>query len=1852
MTSGRPSSHNNNNNNHSKSDSAGEDPEGSTARGNCSRNSRKNDSESSTTCSECPSDSDSSGSASQLRGHNDHAKKKQPQRTKKRTKTKGSKESKAGGDGGRSSSSSGSGSESSDDDDDDDSEVSSDSGASEDESQRSTAPKKVTTKAKSPPPKPQQQQPLTSLAQRGHSLSDDDEASSSGMDMPDLAAAIQRAVESVSDSESGVRPAPMQYTSSLLHDFNMKTQLMGECTEIERLSSAAAAASASITADQPKDDKSESIPSPRPLSAASTATSTTTTTTAPVARKRGRPRKNPPASVDLTAAITSESPDSGIISTPHSPVQPDKRSALAQQSNAGKGKGSKSQSVSDTSKSKLTINNLEKSMYATERVLYPPRRKRHDTTTIAVGMPPATTPTDEILDPAWREIDINHKFRRPSVSGYKSDGGNTVCSRILAANCDYLSDYGNVNNERSGYSGYKSDYSCKSRRSGYRSDYSVKARSCGYRSDCSTKHRRKVRRKRRTKTAASKPSVNEQDLLMLAGLSLGQSEPSDESSRDSVLQPVATIPEHSVARKRPMFRRKTFSGALATTTTSRSAPSTASRDLLNSLCDRVTKRISGLEDDAKSVKPILNESVNMSTFAGLYKDKTGGAVGALKLNSDRVGMIRSRRSSAISHCSSHYSVSSRHPFRKRRRRRLKSISRSDNSPAVNISKINLQIEQLIASFPTSCAIIGEKTNKENAGVGKTAGGKRAVKKRKGSDNVEAPAVTPTATTKRRHKKAAQVESPDDHKLPSSLPLKKRYYLVTPEKKASEKSAESKSGQTPSTAVEKGDKQKADDTKSIPKAAANKAVTPKKRHLQETTPAIVEPVTDVPATSDKANRTTTDGLNGKVTATSRKAEPSSRKKNRNTEPPAQKPQPPAPFNNRVEKTVLTEPQTKGSASRISVVRSNFIDSGPPPGVFEPSVDLELQIPFVSISIPSMHNKSEFDSPRSDGTAKSVSNDSKVKGRVVEKLLKSTGAHALLKRKRKKPNRTGFPTLKKKKKPVVVAEAPAAASNTIKLLDPPVVPDTLPNCDRVPTPGEPTKSFIERNDRPRLSVISLEKLQGKAEAVKSPVTDVSKRLRDNSKERLPANLKKFRQTVVAELSEDDVPLLNRITATRNKTRGDKKAIEATATPIASEKTASSKRAVVRLEISEKVNQMAIGQEKKKGRNVEVDSAPSDNQSTMVDTKRKRGRPSKAAVKEQSDTNPPKDGNDISAEKEVSKESLAIEIIPTKKSKSSKSETKGASAPPKAAATGKQKVTEGKTASKAKASVDSPAVDIKSKKINAATKIPSEPAEKPQTKPGKTSKSDADKRKVEEKSKPSLLITKASQKQNHTEKSSKSDKNKPTEKAAIDDEKEKEKSSASKKSEKPTKTTIVSKRKGADVAVDAVKETNVPLDDDYEFIEAEMEPYDETKCNRLEDDPLPSPYIDPPATDAVEVLENQDSRKPLVKSRKKYLPAGLFSNYFKEHHVAGDKSSRSTTSDHEHPATLLPAPAYCEKYIRQTEYDFQLPYDLWWAHENEKLPGRNVIQSWNFKKIRTNVYYDIRANPSSDHQPCCCKPESACGDDCLNRMVYTECNPETCPCQDKCQNTKIQRHIIAPGVERFMTTNKGWGVQAKLPITKGTYILEYVGEVVAEREFKERMATLYARDIHHYCLHLDGGLVIDGQRMGSDCRFVNHSCSPNCEMQKWSVNGLSRMALFALRNIQPGEELTYDYNFSLFNPAEGQPCKCETRECRGVIGGKSQRVRPIEPKAGGDKAQSNKKERSGRPTKGGTSKGRTFMHSKDVTKMNVFQLPTPKEQGLIAGGHCFLLRNLKKVSLIFCKGVYWLLMMVFRVIFRFVV
>jgi len=51
-----------------------------------------------------------------------------------------------------------------------------------------------------------------------------------------------------------------------------------------------------------------------------------------------------------------------------------------------------------------------------------------------------------------------------------------------------------------------------------------------------------------------------------------------------------------------------------------------------------------------------------------------------------------------------------------------------------------------------------------------------------------------------------------------------------------------------------------------------------------------------------------------------------------------------------------------------------------------------------------------------------------------------------------------------------------------------------------------------------------------------------------------------------------------------------------------------------------------------------------------------------------------------------------------------------------------------------------------------------------------------------------------------------------------------------------------------------------------------------------------------------------------------------------------------------------------------------------------------------------------------------------------------------------------------------------------------------------FRSRMMEQYFAHSGQYCLNLDSGMVIDSYRMGNEARFINHSCEPNCEMQKW--------------------------------------------------------------------------------------------------------------------------------------------------------
>jgi SET domain-containing protein len=116
--------------------------------------------------------------------------------------------------------------------------------------------------------------------------------------------------------------------------------------------------------------------------------------------------------------------------------------------------------------------------------------------------------------------------------------------------------------------------------------------------------------------------------------------------------------------------------------------------------------------------------------------------------------------------------------------------------------------------------------------------------------------------------------------------------------------------------------------------------------------------------------------------------------------------------------------------------------------------------------------------------------------------------------------------------------------------------------------------------------------------------------------------------------------------------------------------------------------------------------------------------------------------------------------------------------------------------------------------------------------------------------------------------------------------------------------------------------------------------------------------------------------------------------------------------------------------------------------------------------------------------------------------------------------------------------YGCYTTRPIRKGTLIVEYVGEYLTY----EQADDLYDNFPNTYLFGLDGGKrIIDGYGVAA---FVNHSCKPNCETDQ--IRG--KMWIIALRDIEPGEELTYDYN--LYDGEDDAPCLCGARRCRGSL------------------------------------------------------------------------------------------------------
>ena len=121
---------------------------------------------------------------------------------------------------------------------------------------------------------------------------------------------------------------------------------------------------------------------------------------------------------------------------------------------------------------------------------------------------------------------------------------------------------------------------------------------------------------------------------------------------------------------------------------------------------------------------------------------------------------------------------------------------------------------------------------------------------------------------------------------------------------------------------------------------------------------------------------------------------------------------------------------------------------------------------------------------------------------------------------------------------------------------------------------------------------------------------------------------------------------------------------------------------------------------------------------------------------------------------------------------------------------------------------------------------------------------------------------------------------------------------------------------------------------------------------------------------------------------------------------------------------------------------------------------------------------------------------------------------------------------------------GLYAAKNIKAGTIVIHYKGKLITKKETEKN--PKYDNDKAIYLFNLNSRYDLDGDFANNTARLINHSCSPNCEVDG---KGL-KLWIYALKDIKKGEELSYDYGFGYDENYKDFVCKCRAKNCCGYI------------------------------------------------------------------------------------------------------
>nr|XP_047907523.1 histone-lysine N-methyltransferase EHMT1 isoform X8 [Anser cygnoides] len=161
--------------------------------------------------------------------------------------------------------------------------------------------------------------------------------------------------------------------------------------------------------------------------------------------------------------------------------------------------------------------------------------------------------------------------------------------------------------------------------------------------------------------------------------------------------------------------------------------------------------------------------------------------------------------------------------------------------------------------------------------------------------------------------------------------------------------------------------------------------------------------------------------------------------------------------------------------------------------------------------------------------------------------------------------------------------------------------------------------------------------------------------------------------------------------------------------------------------------------------------------------------------------------------------------------------------------------------------------------------------------------------------------------------------------------------------------------------------------------------------------------------------------------------------------------------------------------------------------------------------------------------------------------ECN-HACSCWRTCRNRVVQNGLRTR-LQLYRTQKMGWGVRTMQDIPLGTFVCEYVGELISDSEADVREEDSYLFDLDNK----DGEVYcIDARFYGNISRFINHLCEPNLIPVRVFMSHqdlrFPRIAFFSTRHIEAGEEIGFDYG-DRFWDIKGKffSCQCGSPKCK---------------------------------------------------------------------------------------------------------